>query len=106
MRLLLDESVPRRLRTALPKHSVSTVVELGWSGTRNGELLRLASEKFDVFITVDQNLPFQQNASTLPVSVVVLVAPSNKLEALLPLVPKLEAILKNLEPGGLARIEL
>lgn len=65
MRLLLDESVPRRLRRALPHHEVKIVVEMGWSGIKNGNLLALAAASFDAFITVDKNLPYQQNLSEL-----------------------------------------
>ena len=57
MRLLLDESVPRRLRRALPAHTVKTAVEVGWSGVKNGALLTMAAAEFDAFITVDKNLP-------------------------------------------------
>lgn len=59
MRLLLDESVPARLRRYLPNHSVRTVVELGWGGIKNGQLLLLAAADFDAFITVDKNLEYQ-----------------------------------------------
>ena len=90
MRLLLDESVPSRLRRSLPTHQVSTVVEMGWSGVKNGKLLALAGSAFDAFITVDKNLPHQQNLSTLPVAVIVLDSVSIKLPALSPLVPRLE----------------
>ena len=61
MRLLLDDSIPSRLRRSLTEHSVRTVVEAGWSGVRNGKLLALAAAGFDAFVTVDKNLPFQQN---------------------------------------------
>ncbi|WP_372716002.1 DUF5615 family PIN-like protein [Immundisolibacter sp.] len=71
MRLLLDESVPRRLRKHLPLHDVKTVVEMGWGGVKNGALLVLAGRGFDAFITVDKNLPYQQNLTKLPVAVVV-----------------------------------
>lgn len=60
MRLLLDESVPSRLRRSLPEHAVKTVVEMGWSGVKNGQLLTMAAREFDAFITVDKNLPYQQ----------------------------------------------
>ena len=93
MRLLLDESIPVRLKRHLPSHSVRTVVEMGWSGVKNGDLLKLAAASFDVFITVDKNLPYQQNLATLPLAVIVLDAHSNELPALLPLVPKLETSL-------------
>ena len=90
MRLLLDESVPARLRRSLTDHQVSTVVREGWSGVKNGKLLALAAASFDVFITVDKNLPFQQNLDALPIAVVVLDAQSNELQFLLPLMPALE----------------
>jgi hypothetical protein len=89
MRLLLDESVPSRLRGSLTDHSVRTVVEAGWSGIKNGKLLTLAAAEFDAFITVDKNLSFQQNLEKLPIAVVVLDAVSNELSVLAPLVPAL-----------------
>jgi hypothetical protein len=89
MRLLLDESIPRRLGRSLIDHSVRTVVEAGWSGIKNGTLLALAAAEFDAFITVDKNLPYQQNLATLPIALVVLDSVSNELPALIPLVPAL-----------------
>jgi len=89
MRLLLDESVPSRLRRSLSDHYVRTVVEMGWSGIKNGKLLALAAVDFDAFITVDKNLPFQQNLATLPIALAVLDAVSNELPILVPLVPAL-----------------
>ena len=88
MRLLLDESVPAKLRRHLPGHEVRTAVEMGWSGIKNGKLLALAGAQFDAFITVDRNMLFQQNLSVLPVSLIVLEAFSNELVALLPLLPE------------------
>jgi predicted nuclease of predicted toxin-antitoxin system len=98
MRLLLDECVPARLTRAIPTHQVSTVPQEGWSGVKNGNLLALAASKFDVFITVDKNLPYQQNTTNLPVAIVVLDTLSNELSALLPLIPELLATLERLEP--------
>jgi predicted nuclease of predicted toxin-antitoxin system len=72
MRLLLDECVPARLRRSMLSHQVSTVVQEGWSGVKNGKLLALAATGFDAFITVDKNLSHQQNTSNLPVAVLVL----------------------------------
>ena len=68
MRLLLDECVPARLSRAPLSHPVSTVVRKGWSGIKNGRRLALAAAEFDVFITVDKNLPYQQNTSALPLA--------------------------------------
>jgi len=98
MRLLLDESVPSRLRRSLSDHYVRTVVEVGWSGIKNGKLLALAAVDFDAFITVDKNLPFQQNLATLPIALIVLDAVSNELPVLVPLVPALLRELASLRP--------
>ena len=87
MRILLDESVPRPLGSLLIGHDVGTVTQMGWTSLGNGELLRQAAPTFDVLLTADQNLEFQQNLAKLPIAVVVLVAPSNRLESLEPLVP-------------------
>ena len=104
MRLLLDESVPGRLRRALPRHDVRTAGEMGWSGVKNGKLLALAAVDFDAFVTVDKNLPYQQNLTTLPIAVVVLDAMSIELSALLPLMPALEMQLSSLKPKTYVRI--
>lgn len=104
MRLLLDESVPRRLGLALPNHEVKTVVEMGWSGIRNGKLLTLAVPDFDAFITVDKNLPYQQDLSALPIAVIVLDAYSNELPVLLPLIPLLEQTLATLVPRTYVKV--
>ena len=104
MRLLLDESIPRRLRQHLPGHDVKTVVEMGWSGEKNGALLALAARDFDAFITVDKNLPYQQNLAGLPVAVVVLSAVSNDLPNLLLLLAELEEALARLQPGSCVQV--
>lgn len=82
MRILLDESLPRRLRGVFPGHDVVTVVEAGWSGVKNGELLWLASTSFDLFVTADQNLQYQQNLDALPSAVAVLIACDTRFESL------------------------
>lgn len=69
MRILLDESAPRGLRQLLGRHDVRTVQDQGWQGNENGDLLALASEDFDVFITPDQNLPHQQAISDFDIAV-------------------------------------
>jgi hypothetical protein len=105
MRLLLDECVPRPLRRELPGHEIKTVQELGWSGTRNGPLLKLIKGmSFDAFVTTDQRLEYQQNLEAAGVAVVVLVAKSNKLRALLPLVPELHEALARVRPGDVVRV--
>jgi predicted nuclease of predicted toxin-antitoxin system len=104
MRLLLDESVPRRLRRTLPTHAVRTVVEMGWEGIKNGELLARAAVEFDALVTVDKNLEHQQNINALPIAVIVLYAQSNELPYLMPLIPTLEEALADLLPRTLVRI--
>ena len=98
MRVVLDECLPKRLSRELPGHEVRTVQQMGWSGISNGKLLSLIRGQFNAFITVDSNLAYQQNLSTLPVAVVVLRAPSNKIEDLRPLLPRLLATLDVLKP--------
>jgi hypothetical protein len=106
MRPLLDESIPSRLRRSLAEHSVRTVVEAGWSGVKNGKLLALAAAEFDAFVTVDKNLPFQQNLAALPIALVVLDSVSNELSALLPLVPALLRELASLKPKSYMLVKL
>ena len=84
MRILLDESLPIELRDVLPQHSVRSVQEMGWSALKNGELLRRAVDEFDVFVTADQNLQYQQNIKALPIAVAVLVSKSNRIQSLRP----------------------
>ena len=105
MRLLLDECVDRRLAREIRGHEVSTVSELGWAGIRNGELLVWASGRFDVFVTVDRNLAFQQSTTDLPVAVVILRARTNRLVDLKPLVPTLLDRLPNVKLGEIVWIE-
>ncbi|MEJ7139127.1 hypothetical protein [Amphibiibacter pelophylacis] len=97
--------MPARLRRALPLHQVSTVTQEGWSGIKNGQLLALAATRFDAFITVDKNLPYQQKQSALPVAVLVLDAVSNELSCLLELIPALEKALISLMPGDYVLIQ-
>jgi predicted nuclease of predicted toxin-antitoxin system len=104
MRLLLDESVPARLRRSLAAHEVRTVGEMGWSGTKNGKLLALAAAEFDAFVTVDKNLAHQQNLASLAIAVVLLDAQSVELKALLPLVPAMEQALLSLAPRTFVRV--
>jgi hypothetical protein len=103
VRVLLDECLPRKLGRELPGHAVSTVSERGWSGITNGKLLTLAAGQCDVFITIDRLLVVQQ---TVPPSlaVITLQASSNRLAALLPLVPRLREALDSIQPGQFLRL--
>ena len=104
MRILLDEDVPRRLGGSLVGHEASTVPRNGWSGVKNGELLALAATKFDVFLTMDKNIAFQQNIAALPIAILVVRATSNRMEHLTPLLPEILRELDHLQPRSLRRV--
>lgn len=107
MRVLLDEQLPRHLAREIGGHDASTVQQHGWAGLKNGELLRVAAEAgFEVLVTADRNLRFQQNLSQSRLGIILLIASSNALEDLLPLVPSLLAALPKTRPGQLLRVEL
>lgn len=104
MRILLDEDIPRRLALLLASHEVSTFQRRGWTGVKNGRLLTLAAGEFDVFLTMDRNLEFQQNLLALPIAVLVIEAVSNRLEDLAPLIPKILREIGNIEPRSLRKL--
>lgn len=103
-RVLLDECLPRHLKLSLEGHEVRTVPEAGWASKENGDLLSLAAAEFDVFVTVDRNLTFQQNPTGLKIAVIVLVARGNRLIDLLPLVPVLREALDMIDRGQVVRL--
>ena len=105
MRILLDEDLPRRLGTLLTGHEPETVPKNGWSGVKNGKLLALAATKFDVFLTMDQNIEFQQNLATLPIAILVVEALSNRMEHLQALVPEILKELIHIPPKSLRRVK-
>jgi predicted nuclease of predicted toxin-antitoxin system len=105
VRILLDEQLPRRLARELAGHDVRTVQQEGWAGVKNGELVRRAAEAgFEIFLTADQNLQFQQNLKHAGLGVVVLTARSNRLQDLLPLLPQTLGAIRQTRPGQLTRI--
>ena len=99
MKVLIDECVDWRLARDIPGHSVKTARQMGWTTIKNGELLALAAAEFDVFVTVDRNLSFQQKLGSYPIAVIVLAAKSNRLADLRPLVPKLLAAIERAQAG-------
>ena len=99
MKLLLDECVTNYLKPEFTGHEVSTIEEAGFKGLKNGKLLAAASGNFDVFITVDQNLRFQQNLQNLEIAILVLKANRSTYPMLKPLVPRALEILETVEPG-------
>jgi len=104
MRLLLDECVPKRLKRELPGHEVKTVQDMGWAGIKNGALLKLADGQFDALVTVDQGIEYQQDVSGLTISVVVMLAASNDVDDLRPLLPGVEQALASLRTGEIIRV--
>ncbi|MFM5987135.1 MAG: DUF5615 family PIN-like protein [Sphaerospermopsis kisseleviana] len=105
MRILLDECVPRPLKREFSDYKIQTVVEMGWSGKKNGELLRLMSQEgFTILLTTDQNLRYQQNLQQAGVAVLVLIALSNKLADLLPLIPETRKVLNKITLGAVIEI--
>ena len=104
MRVLLDESLPRPLANQIVGHDARTVSQMKWTSLGNGALLQQAATEFDVLLTADQNIEFQQNLAKLPISVVVLVADSNRLESLEPLIPSVLQALETLKPKSLVRV--
>jgi len=101
VRVLLDECVDWRLGRDIIGHDVKTARQMGWEGVKNGELLALAEQQFDVFVTVDRNLSFQQNFAALSIAVVVLHARTNRLADLRPLVPKILGAIESAIPGAI-----
>lgn len=99
MKILLDECIDRRLAREFAGFDVKTVALMGWAGIKDGQLLVLAETEFDVFITVDRNLSFQQNLPQFDIAVIVLQALSNRLADLKPLAPAVLAILSTAAKG-------
>jgi predicted nuclease of predicted toxin-antitoxin system len=99
VRLLLDESLPRRLGYLLVGHDVVTVKDAGWVGLTNGRLLGLAQHEFDCLLTADRNLVYQQTVPRFDIAIVVLRAKTNRLEDLAPLIPRMLELLPTLRPG-------
>lgn len=105
MCVLLDECVPKQLGRSLTGHAVRTVAQEGWSGKTNGELLTLMTGAgFDVLLTVDQGVRHQQNLSGAGAAVLIMVAVSNDITDLLPLVPGVLAALGSIQPGDVVEV--
>ena len=100
-RVLLDENVDRLLRALFdPAFEVVTARERGWDGKKNGELLRAAAAEFDVFVTMDRNLPHQQNLRVLDLAVVVIRSRSNAFLAVAPLMDRVNEAIRTAEAGA------
>jgi Domain of unknown function (DUF5615) len=99
MKLLLDECIDRKFAREFAGYEVKSVPQMGWAGVKNGQLLALAEAEFDVFITVDRNLSFQQNLPQFNLAVIVLHAPSNRLADLKPLATQVLDLLATAAKG-------
>lgn len=104
MRILLDESVPGRLGRLLAGHSTMTVQRRGWASVKNGRLLALAAGEFDVILTADKGMEYQQNLATLPVSILIVLARSNRIDDLAAAIPAILSALEALPPRTLRKI--
>lgn len=103
-KVLIDECLPRRLIRDLHDFHATTVPQRGWAGKGDRELLNLAAIEFDVFVTLDSNLAFQQNLSAMSLGVVVLHVKSSRYESLQPLVPALVSAIENISEGSVLDI--
>ena len=99
MKVLIDENLPRKLAGHLKGHECRTVAECGWAGKKNGELLSSAEPQFDVLLTLDKNIPYQQDLKLGRIAILIVRAPSNRIQDLLPVIPDCLVALQSIEPG-------
>ncbi len=104
MRVLLDENLPRKLKWRLEEVEAMTVPERGWSGIGNGKLLRRAEKEFDALLTMDRGLEYQQNLTGIALGIILLSAPSNDYDDLLPLVPQINKTLRQVKEGEVVKV--
>jgi predicted nuclease of predicted toxin-antitoxin system len=104
MRLLLDECVPQQLRHFLTAHECATAQDCGWEGIANGELIQRASQRFDVFVTADQNMRYQQNLSGSKIAILELS--TNNVRRIRAATPQILAVLASLLPGEIRRLDI
>ena len=104
MRILLDENIPIGFSVLLMEHDVSTVKGLGWTGVKNGELLRRACGHFEVFVTLDRSVEFQQNIRALPFGVVVVIARSSRISDLSLVLPHILRAVVRIKPGNVETV--
>ena len=105
MQILLDENIDRLLKTLFdPEHEVVTVQEHGWEGMKNGALLQAAEQAFDVFVTMDKNLEYQQNLNNIDLAIIVLKAKNNAYGSVAPLMVEVNQILKRGHTGKIVHV--
>ena len=105
MRILLDECLNPRIRLAFPGDDVQSVAEMGWRSLTNGKLMAVASPQFDVFVTLDQNLQFQNPTSRYPLGILVLITKFNNLEAYRPQFAEIRDVVRQVKPGQVSLIK-
>ncbi|HEX8844470.1 MAG TPA: hypothetical protein VF791_07490 [Pyrinomonadaceae bacterium] len=105
MKVLLDECLPKKLKREVQADVARTVPEMGWAGMKNGALLRLVEREFDLFLTNDQKLEHQQNLKQFDLAIVVLVAPTNDIEDLKPLMPAANEAIRTIGPKDIKYIK-
>jgi hypothetical protein len=105
VKLLLDECVTRNLKGDWAGHEVHTVEDAGLKGLENSDLLRAASGAYEVLITVDRNIPYQQNIAGLNIAILILAAKRNSYARLKPLIPRALNALETMKVGDVIRIE-
>jgi predicted nuclease of predicted toxin-antitoxin system len=106
MKVLLDECSPKALKRHLADHGHEcvTVQQAGWAGKKNGELLDLADPLFDVLVTLDTNVRYQQNLAGRKIAIVVLHSSSNRLEHLRQYFPECVLAVEKIKPGQIVRV--
>lgn len=109
IKVLLDECLPKKLKYRIeeldPALGVYTVPEMGWAGKKDGVVLSKAEQEFDIFVTSDRNLSFQKSITDTELHVLILIAPTNTYEDLLPLVEKLKSHIESPETGKFSKIK-
>ena len=105
MRVLFDENVPRKLKWQI-EAEVVTVPEMGWGGTKNGELLKLAQTQFDVLLTLDKGIRHQQNLTGIDLALIVLRSVSSDIDDLIPLAPSVNKVLKQIQAGQIVLVDV
>ena len=104
MRVLIDECLPRALKRLLAEHECRTVQEMGWSGKQNGALLLVAEKEFDVLVTVDQGIEYEQNLANRKIALLVFGTRSNQIEDLTSVIPAALSALRDIQSGQIVRV--
>jgi len=105
MNILFDENFPRPLRRFFPDHQVTTVQKMEWLEAENGDLLAVAEAEFDVLLSTDKGIKYQQNFTGRDIAVIVLRTKDNRMPTLIPLMPKVLALLPTVQPGQVYFVE-